>query len=221
MPDICSMHILITAATAFEIQPLVEFIQLDQSRAHDFEVLITGIGGISTAYTLTRRIADKRPDFIYQAGIAGSFHLMFPIESVVAVKEEYMADLGAEEEEGFMDVFDLGLIKENEPPFSLRILKNPTLIEESQYNLPLVRSVSINEVTTRNERIELIRKKYNPDIESMEGAAFHFVCLQEQIPFLQVRSISNYIGERNKQTWKIQEAIRNLNDALIRIISNQ
>jgi futalosine hydrolase len=41
----------------------------------------------------------------------------------------------------------------------------------------------------------------------------------ENIPFLQVRSLSNFVGERDKSKWQIKEAIENLNKELIPIIS--
>jgi futalosine hydrolase len=53
----------------------------------------------------------------------------------------------------------------------------------------------------------------------MEGAALHYVCLQENIPFVQIRSVSNYVGERDKTKWKIQEAIENLNRELLLMIN--
>jgi futalosine hydrolase len=49
----------------------------------------------------------------------------------------------------------------------------------------------------------------------MEGGGLHYVCLQEKIPFLQLRSISNDIGERDKTKWDIRTAIANLNARLI------
>ena len=52
----------------------------------------------------------------------------------------------------------------------------------------------------------------------MEGAALHYVCLMEKIPFLQIRSISNYVGERNKRNWNMKEAIANLNKKLIEFV---
>ncbi|MFZ1371603.1 MAG: futalosine hydrolase, partial [Ferruginibacter sp.] len=62
-------------------------------------------------------------------------------------------------------------------------------------------------------------KQFKPGIETMEGAALHYVCLQENIPFLQIRSISNYVGERDKIKWKLKEAIENLNTDLIKLIN--
>ena len=53
--------------------------------------------------------------------------------------------------------------------------------------------------------------QFNADIETMEGAALHYVCLQEDIPFIQIRTISNFVGERDKTKWKLKDAIENLN----------
>ena len=52
----------------------------------------------------------------------------------------------------------------------------------------------------------------------MEGAALHYVSLMEKIPFIQIRSISNYIAERNKRNWNMKEAVENLNKELISIL---
>jgi len=54
----------------------------------------------------------------------------------------------------------------------------------------------------------------------MEGAALHYVCLMEKIPFVQIRGISNYIAERNKKNWNMKESISNLNNELIRLLKN-
>jgi futalosine hydrolase len=53
----------------------------------------------------------------------------------------------------------------------------------------------------------------------MEGAALHFVALMENITFLQLRSVSNYVGERDKTKWDLSGAINNLNKQLQDLIS--
>ena len=53
----------------------------------------------------------------------------------------------------------------------------------------------------------------------MEGAALHYVCLQQSVPFLQIRSISNEVGERDKSKWRMKEAVENLNTELIKLIT--
>ena len=211
------MTILIASATPAEIEITKQFLENSHFRInqHPIDLLITGIGGIATTYSLTKSIQRKRPEYIIQAGIAGSFSNEMPLGTTVCVREEIMGDLGAEENSGFTDVFDLGLMKENDLPFTNKALINPFLTERNGFGLPVVRSISINEITTRKGRIDLLQGKFSPDVESMEGAAFHYVCLRENIPFIQIRAISNYVGERNKDKWRIGLAIENLNSALM------
>ena len=52
----------------------------------------------------------------------------------------------------------------------------------------------------------------------MEGAAFHYVCLKEHVPFAQVRAISNFVTPRDKSQWQMKKAITNLNKWLIKFI---
>jgi futalosine hydrolase len=52
----------------------------------------------------------------------------------------------------------------------------------------------------------------------MEGAAFHYVCLMEQVPFIQFRAVSNYVAQRDKTKWKLKQAIQTLNDKLVFIL---
>jgi len=40
----------------------------------------------------------------------------------------------------------------------------------------------------------------------------------EQIPFIQLRSISNYIADRNKKNWNLKDSIINLNKELIELL---
>ena len=219
--DICIMYILIVAATAGEIAPTVAFIKQHgfSVKEHETDVLITGVGAIATTYQLTSILQQSRPDYVLQAGIAGSFSNDLPLGSIVFVGEEMTGDCGAWENNGFSDLFDLKLLNENDPPFTNKGLPNPYTADWAHYQIPFVRSISVNESTTQPARIELLKKKYNPATESMEGAAFHYVCLSEQIPFMQIRAISNLVGERNKGLWKMEEAIANLNTKLIELIS--
>jgi futalosine hydrolase len=53
----------------------------------------------------------------------------------------------------------------------------------------------------------------------MEGAAFFYVCLQEKVPFIQIRGISNYVGEQNKSKWDIDLAISSLNAVILEFLS--
>ena len=213
------MHILICAATENEIQPTLQFlIKQPSGKNHVIRVVFTGVGGISTTYNLLKAINEKRPEYIIQAGICGTFNSDLEPGKVVLIFEEIMADLGTEELGAWQDVFDLKLADAAAFPFHDKKLINPHCEDWKKYGLPFVRSISVNEITTNKDRIRVLHEKYMPVVESMEGAAFHYVCLLEKIPFMQMRSVSNFIGDRDKSNWEIENAISNLNTELTRII---
>jgi futalosine hydrolase len=216
------MHILLTAATSFEIQPVINFIQQQQYRVdgHGVEVLIAGIGGMHTTYQLTNRLLQNRPDYVIQAGIGGSFSTGYPPGSVVLVQQEISGDLGVEENKQWKDLFDMNLQAASELPYTGKWLINPHTAQWEYLDLPFVNGVTVNEITSQPERIAQLQQNYAVTVESMEGAALHYVCLQQQVPFIQIRSISNYVGERDKSQWKMKEAIEKLNEQLVRMIAD-
>ncbi|MGZ8518182.1 MAG: futalosine hydrolase, partial [Chitinophagaceae bacterium] len=116
-------------------------------------------------------------------------------------------------------LFDLGLVPQNQFPFLKGWLINKSGVLKKT-KLKKVRGITTNEITTSKQKIRLYRDVFNPVVESLEGAALHYVCLQEKIPFLQVRSVSNYIGERNKKNWDMKNSITNLNKELILLLDS-
>ncbi|HYM95432.1 MAG TPA: futalosine hydrolase [Chitinophagaceae bacterium] len=213
------MQILLTAATAKEINPFLE--QYNNSKIETpVDVLITGIGLTSAAYHLTKQINLKKPDIIIQAGVAGCFDKKIPLGSVLAVKQDAIADESVIELKKLKTLFDLNLVPQNQFPFQNGWLVNPHTAFSGKTRLKKVKAISVNQITTSKQMIGFYKKEFNPALESMEGAALHYVCLMEKIIFLQIRSLSNYIGERDKKNWNMKEAIINLNGAIIRLLKS-
>jgi futalosine hydrolase len=200
------MQILVIAATEQEIEPFTTA----NSRV---DVLITGVGMPSTIYHLQKRIQQMEYDCIIQAGIAGSFNNDIELEKVVVVQQDCFADLGMEERGIYTPVFNAGFANKDEFPFSDGWLVNSTEVL-LKTELPKVKALTVNKVSDSELQKQQFISTFNADVESMEGAALHYVCLQERIAFLQIRSISNYVGERDKTKWKIKKAIQNLNTEL-------
>ena len=212
------MNCLLVSATAFEISPFLAKYRSANQAGINMDVSVTGIGLISTVYSLMKQISIKKPDIIIQAGIGGCFDKNIALGSVLAVKKDTIADLGVIEQRELKSLFDMGFIKPNRHPFSNGWLVNREKVLKS-VRLKKVSAVSVNHITTSRSIIDEYRKKFDPVIESMEGAALHYVCLLEKIPFLQLRSVSNYVGERNKKKWLIKESIENLNNELSNLLA--
>jgi len=211
------MQVLIVAATTKEITPFLDYYQ-ENKHSLNADILISGIGLTATAYHLAKQINLKRPNLIIQAGLSGAFNKTLPPGTVVVVKQDTIADESVVELEKLKTIFDLKLVPQNQFPFKKGWLINPhtTLIKKTK--LEAVKAVSVNQISVSKQSIDFYRRKFNPAIESMEGAALHYVCLMENVPFIQLRCVSNNIGERNKKKWNMSESISNLNNELIRFI---
>lgn len=170
----------------------------------------SGVGILASCFSISRLIFEKKPDLLIQAGIAGTFNDELSLGKVVAVKDEIVADAGVEENRKFKDLFDLNLLQQNSFPFLNKKLLNTNLEKLNYLNLDLVSGITVNEITTRPQRIGLYKSKYNAFIESMEGASLHYCCLQAATPFIQIRAISNRVGERDKSKWEFKTSLQNL-----------
>jgi len=206
------MKSLIVAATYFEIEPFIH-------QKKEVDILITGVGIQATVYHLTKKLMTEKYDLVIQAGIAGSFSDKLKLGDVVAVKEDTFGDLGIEENGKMQTLFETGFSETNEFPFTNGWIVNANANFE-KVSLPLVKAITVNKVSDNPIQNKFALEKFGADVESMEGAAFHYVCLQQKINFLQLRSISNHVGERDKSKWNLKAAIENLNKELLKIVDN-
>ncbi|HEU5166127.1 MAG TPA: futalosine hydrolase [Chitinophagaceae bacterium] len=212
-------NILVVAATAKEINPFIELTRTVGFK-NNVDILISGIGLTASTYHLAKQLALKKYGLVIQAGVAGSFDLKIPLGSVVAVKQDTIADQSVIELEKLKTLFDLKLVPQDQYPYKKGWLINPNKDILKKTKLRIVKGISVNQISTSKQMIRFYRDVFDPATESMEGAALHYVCLMEKIPFIQIRSISNYIGERNKKKWDMNESIANLNVSLITLINN-
>lgn len=211
-------NLLVVAATAKEISPFIEL-----ARAGNFtntDLLISGIGLAASTYHLTKQLSVKKYDLVIQAGVGGCFDSTIGLGEVVAIKQDTIADQSVVELEKLKTLFDLKLVPQDQYPFKKGWLINPGRAIIKASKLKAVRGITVNQISTSKQMIKFYRDVFDPVTESMEGAALHFACLMENVPFLQIRSISNYIGERNKKKWNMMDSIINLNEALVRVINN-
>ncbi len=216
-----AMRIIVTAATVDEWMPAylqVNTLYTSESKRMKVSFHQSGVGMLATSVSLTKTITEEKPDLVIQIGIAGTFDETISLGKVVCIKEESLGDIGVEEDGKWKDIFDLKLEKSNYPPFEKRKLPNPWLNDYNLLKLEEVSSVTINEITTSPDRKQQLVKKYEAVTESMEGAALHYVCRLLNVPFIQLRAVSNYIGERDKSKWEMKTAIDNINLVLLKYL---
>lgn len=205
------MRILIVAATENELAAIKNHYSRTVSEHLILDFLVTGVGMTATAYALTKRLTSRKYDLVVNVGVAGSFRNEISLGDVVNVVSDSFADLGAEDGEKFISIFDLKLQSNDSFPFWNGKIKNEHAGKFGQLGyLKNVKAITVNKVHGNNESIQNTFLRYHPDIETMEGAAFFYVCAMERVPFLQLRAISNRVELRNRRAWKMDLALGNL-----------
>lgn len=183
------------------------------------DILITGYGSVFTGYHLTRALNMINYDLSINIGLAGSFDHFLEQGFVVNVVQDQFADLGVEHKNKIYTIFEEELMDENEFPFSGGVLHSlgNFEIDEVESLIP-VKAITLNTFYSDPKQINILRDKYTPEIESMNGAAFFYVCLSEKVPFLQIRAISHFVEIRRIENWNIPSALNNLTGSLMHIL---
>ena len=200
------MSLLIVAATELELKPSIEW--LSKSRAN---YLVTGVGMVATATALARTLSENEYQLILNVGIAGCLNQDVPLASLAHIVQDQVYHFGAETPGGFISVDELG--------FGSSIFQGNS--QGVSYNavsqLEEFKGITVNKVHGTAISVANLKEQFAGEqiVESMEGAAVFYAAREFKVPALQVRSISNYIEVRNKENWKIPEAIESLNNWLL------
>ena len=208
------MKTLVVAATHAELHRLFAHFELPEEnfiQTPVFDIVITGVGMTATAFALGGTLNNSY-DLILNLGIAGCFDHSVPLGQLVHVTTETFSELGAEDRDSFLPIADLGFGKSTYQSATPPITLPGHLLTGS--------GITVNTVHGNTDSIRQIEQRFHPLTESMEGAAVFYAGEQLNIPVVQIRSISNYVEARNRESWKIGLAIANLNSWAIDFLTN-
>jgi len=217
-----SIKVLVVVATNEEADSLKNIKGILKSESGfsfgitEISLLITGVGSVSTSWSMAKWLSEnQKPDIAINIGIAGSYREDIKIGNVVVPVTDCFADAGIETGDGFMTLSEAGLADPDKFPFNKGLIKADSQFTASAAEtMKLVNAITVNTATGSERTMERLIKKYNPDIETMEGATFFYICSRGKIPFLAIRSISNRVEPRNRKNWNIPLALDNLSEKL-------
>jgi futalosine hydrolase len=226
------MKILVVAATAFEIRPFLnklafvrktnDYVEHYLLKGTSIDVLIPGVGMMVTAFHMGQQFLREKYDLAINAGFCGSYTQTIRIGDVVEIIEDCVSELGAEDKDRFLSIFDLGLLDVDSTPYvNGKLIMSFNTESKVLEKLPKAKGITVNTVHGNTKSIERVRSLFSPEIESMEGASFLYACLLQGIPCTQLRAVSNYVEERDKSKWDIEKAVKNLNNVLSDFLMEQ
>jgi len=168
------------------------------------EMLVTGVGPIEAAASLSRALAQSAYALVINAGVAGAFGEATIGEGVV-VAEEFM---------------EIGL--ETGAPLALpdgarvvdRAASELTLVDRLvERGFRSVRGMTVSRVTATDESAQRLAA-YGAEIETMEGFAALRAAEIAGVPAIEVRGISNFARDRSQSRWDLAAGIKGLENVL-------
>lgn len=150
---------------------------------NDCQTLITGIGKVNAAYTLTRAIPERRPELIVNLGSAGSN--VFPHGDIVCCTKFIQRD---------MDITGLGY-KKYETPFSA---------VDPVFRYGLVLEGLPEAVCGTGDSFEMNHLSSDYDVLDMEAYAIALIASREAIPLLCLKYISDGADGNAADDWTVR-----------------
>jgi futalosine hydrolase len=172
-------------------------------------VAAVGVGpaaaAAGTARLLALAEAAGRPyRAVVSAGVGGGFAGRADVGATVLASCSVAADLGAESPEGFipLDVLGFG---------TTTAAADPVLLADLRARLPnaVVGAVlTVATVTGTAESARALAVRHPEAVaEAMEGYGAACAAVGAGVPFLEIRTISNSIGPRDRSAWRIPDAL--------------
>ena len=163
--------------------------------AHGAETLCCGIGPVEAALRTASALAGRRPDALLHLGLAGAARLEPP--ALVLGSEAVYCDL-------LDPAFTL--------PRVLRAEPDPELLAAARQALPEAQVLPIGTSARVGGGAEC-------EVEAMEGFGVLRAARLAGVPALELRAVSNAVGEADRSRWRIGEALAALDEALPRLVA--
>ncbi|WP_100406178.1 futalosine hydrolase [Bacillus solitudinis] len=187
---------------------------LGQVKGVQVEVVGVGIAAAAANTAVLLATATRPYNCVINAGIAGGFSGKATVGSLVVATEIVAADLGAETSEGFQSIEDLKLTKSRVRVEDRLVDSLVQRLTEKKLEISKGPILTLSTVTgTSTTAEELAIRVPGAVAEAMEGYGVAVAAEQAGIPVCEVRSISNMVGPRDREAWRLQEALAALESA--------
>ncbi len=225
-----SSHIIIAAAVSGETSGLIDRIKRPVSstvggrkitagclEGKPVKILITGPGIVNTVQALSAAIENSRPSLIIQTGCAGAFRDSgLKIGDIGIATQEVDIHLGIEPENEELPLEELPfpLIKKNNLDIKNYYPLNQKWVDfafqavKEAFAPGNIRTekgpfITVSTITATDKRAKILYKRFSACMENMEGSGTAHLSIHYDIPFVEIRSASNFAGKRDLSSWDL------------------
>lgn len=203
------MNVLIVTAVQSEKKAILQGL----TEPYAEHVLAAGVGSLYAAIQTMEQMSRHRYDLLLNLGIGGGFPSQAEVGSVVIADEMIAADWGAESPEGFLEYDQLGFgcqRIESDADGREKVV-HALRMKGIPYSVGPILTVSTT-TGTKQSADQLLRRFPQAAAEGMEGFGVAAVAKHMNVPVLEMRTISNLVGPRDRQSWRIKDALERLTE---------
>jgi len=181
-------------------------------------LLVTGVGPVNAALEMGRVMGRFDISGVIHVGLAGGFDArLAPLGSAVLALAETYPEYGVAQDDGLAGTagFPFAQWERGERKIFQRIELQPDAAAKAlELALPpeIGRGtfVTVPGVTGTAQRARELVSRHGALAENMEGFAVALAALSVDVPYLELRTISNEVGERDRDKWAFKEAFDRL-----------
>lgn len=177
--------------------------------------LEVGVGKASAAHRLSVALAHGGVGRVVTLGVAGAHRgAGLDVGRACVVAHEVFVDEGVQTPAGFLDLQALGL------GAAAPLRADPEGVAEAAAILgaPVVGGGTVS-TCSGTDTLAATRAAQHPDavVETMEGAAIALCCAGLGVPWIGLRTISNFTGDRDRAGWDLRRALVELGEVCARL----
>ena len=206
---------LVLVPTEFELE-FLSLALLQRIKNSNCEICICGFGPIVSGIRTTQLIAEHSPKQVLLTGIAGALDLRIPVGTSIEFDMAICFGIGAGSGDDFISASEMGWSQWPDAP---QISDSIRLCDDNVAAcVPLLTCCS----ASANEHDVQLRLKKHPNAvaEDMEGFSVATACRFTGIPARIVRGISNRAGDRNKENWRVRDAMLAVEKSLLKVLDS-
>ncbi len=198
----------------------------------DLLLLNTGIGKVNAAHSATGIIENFPIKNIINLGVGGAYPGSgLSIGDIAIATKEIYGDEGVITSKGLDSLKKIGipLVQTGEKKYFNEFpldkifdkgVNKGILLQGNREGFKIKSGsfLTVSATTGTHKRAKELERRFNSICENMEGAAISQVCLLYNITVMEIRSISNMVGVRDKRKWNVKLASENCQEAVLNLI---
>ncbi len=176
-----------------------------RTAAGEVVVVAGGVGVAAVTAATASVLAVESFDLVVSVGIAGGFDVA--VGSVVVASRSIAADLGCQTRDGFLSLSEMGL---GVDAYDVPVDWAEEFVSRAESTgLPVTTGVigTVSTITGTAEGAHEHRARNATSAEAMEGFGVATAAAVHDVPFIEVRAVSNSVGPRNVAAWRTADAL--------------